>query len=96
MPTVARAERVADLWERAVSSHPDSPILWRAYLDFAMSNFATFSMSTLRPLFANAVRILGRQKVQCLIDSLSLLLLICRSQCTRKATRSTTTLSIAL
>lgn len=52
------------IWERAIESHPDSPKLWQNFIDFAMSNFATFSMNNLRPIFTNAIKILGKQKVR--------------------------------
>lgn len=62
-------QKVEFEWEKAVTKHPDSPLMWKRYIDFSLSNFATFSLSNLRPVFAKAIKILMHQKVHAIVLS---------------------------
>jgi hypothetical protein len=57
-----RTEKVLKVWQKTVFDHPDSPALWKAYLAFFQSNFSSFTMSALRTLYGQAVKILLKSK----------------------------------
>jgi len=49
-------------WKEIVSSHPDSPILWNNYINFCLSNFRNFTISSLRDIFSKAIAVINKQK----------------------------------
>jgi len=55
-------EKVLKVWQKTVFDHPDSPGLWKAYLAFFQSNFSSFTMSALRTLYGQAIKILLKSK----------------------------------
>jgi hypothetical protein len=57
-----RTEKVLKVWQKTVFDHPDSPALWKAYLTFFQSNFSSFTISALRTLYEQAVKILLKSK----------------------------------
>ncbi len=45
---VAEPEEVARRWRRVLAAHPGSARLWREYLAFRRTSFATFGVAAVR------------------------------------------------
>jgi hypothetical protein len=54
----------ASAWRRTLARHGGSVRLWRHYLAFRRGHFSTFSVASMRRIFAEALQALGVERAR--------------------------------
>jgi hypothetical protein len=52
------SDKILTLWKRTVEEHARNPTLWKAYILFLQTTFSSFSVSSMREVYAHAIKML--------------------------------------